>query len=119
MEIRRSSIVIALLTIGFLAALIGVVFLVISGGAALDDARRQGAFCAEENRVLKSLLLDLTSLDQAQAVALIHSKAGGRIVKVERDSVSVDSVVLKYNDRKLVSVCSLEGDEGASCVSRP
>jgi hypothetical protein len=69
--------------------------------------------------VLRSLLLNVAPLNQQDTYSVIQKKySGGHIVKFDSRSISLDFVLLKYQDGELAQVCSEQDDSLSSCVSR-
>jgi hypothetical protein len=113
---RLNAIVICALSVTLALVVTMLVYVSINGGAALDGARQASASYKHEADVLRSLLLDIAPLNQQQAWLVVQKKYSNlHVVKRDKQSISIDSVMLKYDNSELISVCSMQDN---SCVSR-
>jgi len=114
-----STIVISVLSVALVGAISVLCFVSVNSGVSLDNARQAQRSYREEAGVLRSLLLDVATLNQEEALRIVQRKySGSHVVKHDMQSISVDSVLLKYQKERLVQVCSLQDDSLSSCVSR-
>lgn len=114
-----STIVICVLSVVLVGVISLLIFVSVNSGVSLDNARQAQRSCREEVGVLRSLLLDVAPLNREEALRVVQRKySDSHVVKHDMQSISVDSVLLKYQDQRLVQVCSTEDDSLSSCVSR-
>jgi hypothetical protein len=114
-----STIVIWVLSVALVGATSLLLFVSMNSGVSLDNARQAQGSYREEASVLRSLLLDVASLNQEDALRVVQRKySGSYVVKHDVQSISVDSVLLKYKNGRLVQVCSAQDDSSSSCVGR-
>lgn len=114
-----STIVICVLAFALLTAISLLIFLSLASGTSVDEARQAHISSSDEASVLRSLLLDMQSMNQKEASALIQRKYSSKhIVKFTEKGVSIDSVLLKYKNENLSQVCSEQVSSINSCVSR-
>lgn len=114
-----SSIAIWVLSVALVGAISLLLFVSVNSGASLDNARQAQGSYREEASVLRSLLLDVAPLNQEDALRVVQEKySGSHVVKHDLQSISVDSVLLKYQNGRLVQVCSSQDDSLSSCAGR-
>ncbi len=114
-----STIVIWVLSVALVGATSLLLFVSANSGVSLDNARQAQGSYREEASVLRSLLLNVASLNQEDALRVIQGKySGSHVVKHDVQSISVDSVLLKYQNGRLAQVCSAQDDSLNSCISR-
>src|ERR1700754_2793099 len=91
---NKSTVAIWALSFALLTAVLLLIFVSISSGASMYYARQAQLSLNDEARVLRSLLLDMQSLNQVEALTLVQRKyASTHIVKFHEQSVSIDSVL--------------------------
>lgn len=80
-----------------------------NASVSLAYARQQQRDEQEQRKVLQDLLFQVgNGLSQEQVIQLIRKNfSAGHIIKEEDNQISVDGVVLKFNDKKLAAVSSL------------
>lgn len=114
-----STIVIWVLSVALVGAISLLLFVSVNSGVSLDNSRQAQGSYREEAIVLRFLLLDVASLSQEDALRVVQGKySGSHVVKHDVQSISVDSVLLKYKNGRLAQVCSVQDDSLNSCVGR-
>jgi hypothetical protein len=116
---RFSATIICALSIALIFAVTALVYVSINSGSLLNNARQAQRSYKQEAGILKSLLLDVAPLNQQEALLVVEKKHSRlHIVEHGENSISVDSVLLKYENGKLVAVCSTQDDSEDTCVNR-
>lgn len=115
-----STTIIGLLSITLAGVISLLLFISFNSGISLDNARQAQHSYREEARTLRPLLLDVAPADQEEALRVIQSKyADSHVIKHDAHSISVDSILLKYQNKRLDQVCSTQDDLPDSCASHP
>lgn len=115
-----STTIIGLLSITLAGVISLLLFISFNSGISLDNARQAQHSYREEARTLRSLLLDVAPADQEEALRVIQSKyTDSHVIKHDAHSISVDSILLKYQNKRLDQVCSTQDDSPDSCASHP
>jgi hypothetical protein len=93
-----------------LVAVIALGYTSFSAAVSLDHARKQQDLQRQREHLLESLLLKLAgNLPRKEVVLLVNKNFGvGHIIKEDKNQVTVDDVVLTFDEGTLIGVSSLD-----------
>ena len=93
-----------------LVAVIALGYTSFSGAVSLDQARKQQNLERHRERLLESLLLKVAgNLSRKEVVSLVNGNFGdGHIIKEDKDQITVDDVIFRFDGDTLISVSSLD-----------
>jgi hypothetical protein len=113
---RTTAAVIGALSIALIAAVSMLAYVSVNGGSSLSDARGAQQSYKQESILLRSLLMNDDLQKQQHAISVIRKEyAAAHLVKYDAKSVTIDSVLLRYEEGKLVAVCSMQDE---TCADR-
>jgi len=119
-NLNASRIVITFLFVAIVGLVSLLFFVLLNSGASLDNARQAQSSYKEESDALRSLLVNMSAMNQEKTLQLVQKNySTTHVVKSDSDSISIDSVSLRYKNGALIQVCSIQDGGLNSCASRP
>jgi hypothetical protein len=108
---QATATVIGVLSVALVAAMSALAYVSLNGGSSLSDARKAQQSYQQEAILLRAFLANDDLREQQKAIDVIKKEyAAAHLVKYDTKTISIDSVVLKYNAGELIAVCSMQDE---------